>query len=138
MGPDVTIRICINRGAIMIYGSYTVSNPNAAFHDFSDFLSASEGEVMAFNCSVSHITINDAMEVVDDCNQCNLGLQGRKKRQQEEEEGEARMVVVYITIEGVSDTGSQFSVNSSIGSAFGKATLLPSMPYFFLTPDRVC
>ena len=120
MGPEeegVTVRICIDRGAIMVYGSYTVPNPNAAFNDFSDFLSATEGEVMSFNCSVSHITIDNVMEVVNDCSQCNLGLQGRKKRQEEEE---ARMVVVYITIEGVSDTGNQFSINSSIGSAFGK------------------
>ena len=113
----VTVRICINRGAIMVYGSYTVPNPNAALHHFSDFLRATRGVVTPFNCSVSHVTIDDG---TDDCSE----NQRRKKRQEEEEEEEegeeARIVVVHITIEGVSDTENQFSISSSNGSAFGE------------------
>ena len=115
----VTVKICIDQGAIVVYGSYTSSNPSSALHDFSTILRAGGGEVSPSNCLVSHATIDDIMRSPRDCSQCgpdNL-FERRKRRQSDEEE----MVTIYIAIEGVSDTESQFSVNSSFGDAFGKA-----------------
>ena len=116
-GEDgVTVKICINRGAIIIYGSYTTPNPNSALHDFSDILTASDGEVAPSECSVHHVDIDDIDPNLPDCNQCNTPR--RKRRQSDSEE---TMVRVYISIEGASSkTESLFTVNSSNGNAFGE------------------
>ena len=113
----VTVRICIDRGVIVVYGSYTVPNPNSAINDFSAVLIAGDGEVTPSDCLVTHADIQDVMASSMDCSLCGSNFQGRKKRQSEEEE----TVTIYIAIEGVSDTESQFSVNSSFGEAFGNA-----------------
>ena len=110
----VTIRICIERGAIIVYGSYTDPNPSAAYYDFSQLLTAAQGEVMASSCSTTHVTMDDVARATEDCDQCRSSQ--KKKRQSEEEED----ITVYITIEGVSDTENTFSLNSSVGSAFGE------------------
>ena len=101
----VTIRICIERGAIMVHGSYTDPNPSAAYYDFSYLLTAAEGEVTASSCSTTHVTMDDVARTTEECDQCS----GREKRQAED------IVTVYITIEGASDVENEFSVNSSIG-----------------------
>ena len=98
-----------------MYGSYTVSNPNFAINDFSAVLNAGDGEVAPSDCLVTHADIQDVLASSMDCSQCRTNSQGRKRRQSEEEE----TVTIYIAIEGVSDTESQFSVNSSFGDAFG-------------------
>ena len=113
----VTVKICIDRGVIIVYGSYTVPNPNAALHDFSATLNATGGEVMASSCLVSHVNSSDIARSMRDCSYCRPNTLGRRRRQADEE------VTIYITIEGVSDTESQFTVNSSFGDAFGKETL---------------
>jgi hypothetical protein len=107
----VTIRICIDRGAIVVYGSYLHSNPSPAYYDFRAILDAG-GEVMADSCYVSHVT----SEVTgnSDRTRC-MNTKRRKKRQSEEE-----MVTIYIAIEGLSDGENQFLINSSLGEAFGK------------------
>lgn len=69
-GPQsagVTVRICIRNGAIRIYGSYTIANPSAALHDFSDFLNVTDGMVTPENCSVSHVDSSDVMRASDNC-----------------------------------------------------------------------
>ncbi len=115
----VSIRICIDRGVIVVYGSYTSPNPNLALHDFSQELSAPDGEVTPASCLTSYITLDDVnarSEDEDVCSVCRSTLPGRRKRQVSEE----TEVVVYITIEGVSDTINQFNINTQIGSAFGE------------------
>ncbi len=112
----VTVKICIDQGAIVVYGSYTVLNPSSALHDFSEILTAAEGEVMPSRCLVSHITMEDVLRNSRDCSQCG-DIAARRKRQLPDEE--TMMVTVYIAIEGASDAENQFSINSSIGSAFG-------------------
>ena len=133
----VTVKICIRNGAIRIYGSYTVPNPSAALHDFSDFLNVTNGMVTPENCSVSHVDSSDVMGASNNCSLCRSSSQ-RKKRQILGGED----IVVHITIEDVSDketdketgtetgpetgtkndteTETQFYVESSIGRAFGK------------------
>ena len=98
----------------MVYGSYTDPNPSAAYYDFSYLLTAAEGEVMASSCSTTHVTMDDVAGTTEECDQC--GSSQEKKRQTEEEEE----ITVYITIEGVSDMENTFSLNSSVGSAFGE------------------
>ena len=100
-----------------MYGSYTVPNPNSAINDFSAILNAGDddGEVTPSNCFATHTDIPNMMASSTDCSQCRTNSQGRKRRQSEEEE----TVTIYIAIEGVSDTESHFSVNSSFGEAFG-------------------
>lgn len=114
-GEDgVTVRICIDSGAIVIYGSYTAPNPNSALHDFSAILTASDGEVAPSSCSVHHVNIDDIDPNLPDCSQCRR----RKRRQSDSEQA---MVRIYISIEGASSkTESLFTVNSSNGNAFGK------------------
>ena len=120
----VSVRICVDRGVVIVYGSYTSPNPNAAMHDFSEILRAVNGVVTPASCLTSYATINDVGGQEDDlCNECisNL-LPERRKRQANEEERE-RDVVIYITIEGASDALNQFTVESEIGGAFGKKEL---------------
>lgn len=107
----VTVRICISEGVIVIYGSYTIPNPSAALNDFSTVLSA----VMPTTCFATHATLDD-ISGDDTCSLCAASEPVKKKRQADDE----MMVTVYITIEGMSETESQFSVNSSLGEAFGK------------------
>ena len=118
-GPGVegvTVRICIDQGVVVVYGSYTISNPSAALHDFSEVLRAAEGEVMPSSCLITSATLEDVNRDGEDvCTLCEDAL-GRTKRQ---DDGNT-MVTVYITIEGSSESESQFSVNSSVGMAFGK------------------
>jgi len=118
----VTVRICIDQGVIIVYGSYTVPNPNAALYDFSRILRAAEGEVTPSNCLISHVNIEDVARNRRDCSQCGTtntsGGRGRKKRQAGKDE--APIVTVFITIEGASDMENHFSVNSSFGTAFGE------------------
>ena len=121
-GPreGVAVRVCIDQGAIVVYGSYTSTNPSSALHDFSTILRAGGGEVSPSSCLVSHATIDDIMRSPRDCSQCgpdNL-FERRKRRQSDDEE---EMVTIYITIEGVSNNESHFSVNSSFGDLFGRA-----------------
>ena len=116
----VTVRICIDQGVIVVYGSYTSPNPSSALHNFSTILRAVDGEVTPSSCLVNHVTIEDVMASSSmDCSQCRTNSQGRKRRQSDEE-----MVTIYIAIEGVSDMESQFSVNSSFGNVFGKSCIL--------------
>lgn len=111
----VTVKICIDRGTIVVYGSYTTPNPNSALYDFSDIMTAADGEVAPSNCSVHYVNIDDIDPNLPDCNQCNTV---RRKRRQSESE-QAMMVRIYISIEGAA-TESLFTVNSSNGNAFGK------------------
>lgn len=116
----VTVRICVDQGVIVVYGSYAVPNPSSALHDFSTILRAAGGEVGTSDCLVSHVTIDDVMRSNPrDCSQCRTSSQGRRKRQTQKEG--STEVTIYITIEGVSDTDGQFSVESSFGDAFGKS-----------------
>ena len=109
----VTVRVCINRGTIVIYGSYATRNPSAAFHDFSEVLSAANGEVIPVMCHTTYVNVTIGGRG-DSCSMCESNTIQRKKRQAEE-------VAVYITIEGMSTNGSQFSINSSRGNVmFGK------------------
>ena len=110
----------------MVHGSYTDPNPSAAYYDFSYLLTAAEGEVTASSCSTTHVTMDDVAGTTEECDQC--GSSQEKKRQTEEEEE----ITVYITIEGVSDMENTFSLNSSVGSAFGEWFALFSISYFSL------
>ena len=97
----------------MIYGSYTARNPSAAFHGFSKVLSAGNGEVIPVRCHTTYVNVTIGGPR-DSCSMCESNTIERKKRQVEE-------VTVYITIEGMSTNGSQFSINSSRGNVmFGK------------------
>ena len=97
----------------MIYGSYATRNPSAAFHDFSEVLSAANGEVIPVMCHTTYVNVTIGGRG-DSCSMCESNTIQRKKRQAEE-------VAVYITIEGMSTNGSQFSINSSRGNVmFGK------------------
>ena len=117
-GPaeGLTVRICIERGVIKVYGSYTVKTPNSAINDFSATLFATDGETTPSNCSATHVDIQDVMASSMHCSLCGTNSQERKRRQSDDEE---ETVTIYIAIEGVSDTESHFSVNSSFGEAFG-------------------
>ena len=120
----VSVRICVDRGVIVVYGSYTSPNPNLALNDFSAELRAQgDGEITPTSCLATYATLDDVQASSEDeevCSVCRSTLQGRRKRQVEEEE---REVVIYITIEGASDETSHFTVDSAIGGAFGKKIL---------------
>ena len=122
----LSVRICVDRGVIAVYGSYTSPNPNLALHDFSEVLMAPNGQVTPASCLTSYATLDDVnarrSEDEEACTTCLASLPGRKKRQVNEEGN----VVIYITIEGASDTASHFNVNSEIGAAFGKSKSLRS------------
>ena len=114
----VTVRVCIQRGAIVLRGSSTESHPSRASNDFSVLLNYTGGRVTpGRDCLTYHASsqsrIIDVM--MDDNSQCGTNPGRRRRRQSEEEE----TVTIYITIEGVSNTESHFSVNSSFGEAFG-------------------
>lgn len=108
----LTVRICIQEGAIVVFGSYTVPNPSSALHDFSTTLNATGFDDEA-NCFVYYTTPADVMQN-SSCSLCSSNPQGRRRRQTE------NALFLYITIEGASDTENQFSFNSSYGAAFGK------------------
>ena len=109
----VTVRVCINQGSIVIYGSYTTRNPSAAFHDFSEVLSAADGEVTPVKCHTTYVNVMVGGRG-DSCSMCKSNTIQRKKRQTDE-------VTAYITIEGMSTNESEFSINSSRGNVmFGK------------------
>lgn len=96
-GEGVTARICLDQGEIVVHGSSTYSTPNMALHDFSQ-------EITAGNCRnffASTADINDAR-----CTSNSNGVQVNE-------------TTLYLTIQGMSTTESQYSVNSSIGNAFG-------------------
>ena len=120
----------------MVYGSYTVPNPNAAFHDFSNILRATDGEVMASRCLVSHVNARDVARSRTDCSECmDNTIQQRQRRQA------ATDVTIYIAIEGTSEAENRFTFDSSFGDAFGKI-LLPVLLHFcsnsFSFVHRVC
>ena len=102
----VTIRICIERGAIMVHGSYTDPNPSAAYYDFSYLLMAVEGEVTASSCSSTHVTMDNVTRATEDCDQCSGRERGKQKI----------LSQCTLQLKGL----NEFSVNSSIGVAFGK------------------
>ena len=115
----LSVRICVDRGVVVVYGSYTSPNPNLVLHDFSEVLRAPDGEVTPASCSTSYITLDDVnarSEDEDTCTVCRSSRPVQRKRQTSEE----RDVVVYITIEGTSNATSQFTVSSEIGAAFGE------------------
>ena len=116
----VTVRICIEQGVIVVYGSYTIPNPTAALHDFSEILSAADGELTPVSCFTKSATLDDIMGGSEEegCTLCDAPLPRRKKRQAEEEE--EATVTVYVTIEGASESENQFSVDSTTGTRFGK------------------
>jgi len=91
----VSIRICIEGGGIVIYGSYSNPNPNSALHDFREELSETGSQ-----CYTSHINQTTA---------CEHTNRRRRKRQADDTE-----ITVYITITG-SMNGSKFSVESEDG-----------------------
>ena len=102
-----------NRGVWFLH-----CNPQFCYQRLQCYFNiAVDGEVTPSDCLVTHATIEDVMASSMNCTQCRTNSQGRKRRQSEEEE----TVTIYIAIEGVSDTESQFSVNSSFGEAFGNA-----------------
>lgn len=100
----LTVRICIQEGAIVVFGSYTVPNPSLVLHDFQTTLNTTGfSDCFALRAQTSQ-----------SCSQRTSN--GRRRRQTEEE----NMGTLYLTIEGASETESQFSFNSSYGVAFGK------------------
>ena len=120
----VTVRICIDNGVVHVYGSYTITNPSAALHDFSEVLAAAEGEVMATNCLVTSATLDD-VSPDEECSICSdtpngVNRRRRRRRRQVDNGGGEEVVTIYLTIEGASDSQNQFSINSTTGLAFGK------------------
>lgn len=91
----VTVKICIEKGEIVVYGSYTISSPSKALHDFSKELRAGTDK-----CFTTSATLDD----VD--------------LHKEVTKGQGGNVTVYITIEGLSEKENQFSVNSSVGKFY--------------------
>lgn len=102
----VTVRICVKVGAVMVYGSYTTPSPSAALNDFSEVLGTEK------TCLTLHATTSSGSNE-NSCSLCN----SRNEWQAGEMTGE--MLMMYATIEGISETESRFSVNSSVGNAFG-------------------
>ena len=135
-GPSnegVTVRICIESGVIVVHGSYSIPNPSAVLSDFSRTLRAAEGEVAA-GCFTSYTTLEDVQgsnevdgDVSDTCMLCGgdtspggeRGGGGRGGGNAEEME-----VVVYMTLVGGAERGSQFSLSTRSGAAFGKSPVL--------------
>jgi hypothetical protein len=102
----VTVRICVDEGEVAIHGSSTYSNPNVALHDFGYTL-------IAGSCrNFFSITVYDSA----DCSACVVS----NKRKSGGNAIEQHVVTLYLTIEGTSATESQYSMNSSIGNAFGE------------------
>ena len=102
----VSIKICIEEGGIVIYGSYTNPNPGPALHDFMEELRDATGS----QCLITHIDQGTIMEP-QTCSSCDYDNRSRKKRQVEDVE-----VTVYIAIEGSVD-GSSFTVSNGDGRA---------------------
>lgn len=97
----VSIKICIEVGGVIIYGSYSNPNPGPALHDFMEELSDSVDS----RCLTTHVDQNTTKEDKT-CTTCGSD---RRKRQVVVNE-----ITVYITIEG-SVNGSQFTVISDSG-----------------------
>ena len=97
-GDDgVTARVCINRGEATVYGSLTVPNPNTALYDFS--------QVLKGNCGNFFGSTQDAQTAQTERCISNNAMQSEAK--------------LYLTIEGMSSTETQYSIDSSHGNTFG-------------------
>ena len=102
----ISIKICLQVGRVVIYGSYSVPNPGPALYDFKEELSAGTSQ-----CLTTHATRNSSLEK-DDCNLCGAHRSRRGKRLAESDQ-----VIVYVTIEGTANS-SRYTVNSDTGKSF--------------------
>ena len=100
----VTARICIEQGEVTVQGSSTYSNPNGALHDFSQVVRA--GDCRNFFASLAEV--NEARAA-----QCSTSVPSSVG-------GETTL---YLSIQGMSAVESQYTLNSSIGNAFGEGIL---------------
>ena len=113
-GDDgVTARVCINRGEATVYGSLTVPNPNTALYDFS--------QVLKGNCGNFFGSMQDARTAQTERCISNNAMQSEAK--------------LYLTIEGMSSTETQYSIESSHGNTFGE--LFPQCVSIYVN-TRVC
>ena len=117
----VSIRICMEEGGIVIYGSYSIPNPGAALHDFSEKLDPTSSQ-----CLIYHIDKKTTSRSKT-CSSCERDNVIRSKRQVEDIE----TINVYITIEGSVDD-SRFSVTSQEGRNLVGVSYQPNKKYVFV------
>ena len=93
--PDegLTVRICTHNGTIILYGSFTISNPNKALHDF-----ALDAFILGNICEDVFVQQSNSKS-------------GKKKRQAVPSKPDS----VYISIEGLAEK-STFTLTTSVGN----------------------
>jgi len=101
----VSIKICIQVGQVIIYGSYSIPNPGPALYDFREELNAGKSQ-----CLTTHATRNSTAEK-DSCLSCG-SRRNRGKRLAKNDQ-----FTVYVTIEGTANS-SHYTVNSDTSKGF--------------------
>lgn len=102
VSEGITIRLCVREGAIVLYASLDIPNPNEAKHERKAEITTSK--VLSTDCSTLFFYDNDFGDFI------------RRRRQ----ETTLKMTIVYVQIEGLGDH-NDFTVNSSYGNVtFGE------------------
>jgi len=120
----VSIKICVEEGGVIVYGSYSNPNPSPALNDFMEELR----EISLKRCLTAHFS----QDSIGSDDNCNTGSSTSKASGQ----NKVNETSVYVTIEGFMNASS-FTVISDPGRTLvGKSSsmnmLWSTYKYFFL------